>query len=81
MNQIPNVYLDTIPCPWNPSKITKYQDPLDSSLWTSDQTQITKIIVKEYMRDSRASILVAGEPNTGKSTLSVNRASGSKVYG
>lgn len=69
INQIPNVYIDTIPCPWNPSKVTKYQDTLDSSLWTQDQIQITKMVVKEYMRDSSASILVAGDPNTGKSTL------------
>ena len=68
-NQIPNVYVDTVPCSWNPTKITRYQDTLDTSMWTDDQKMITRAVTKRFISDSRASILVAGNPNTGKSTL------------
>ena len=68
-NQIPNVYVETVPFAWRPTQRTKYLDTLDASLWTHDQRSITKMVVKQFLNNSRASVLVAGEPNTGKSTL------------
>ena len=74
-NQIPNLYVDTIPCPWNPSKITRYQDTIDECLWTDEQRMITKAVTKRFLNDSHTSVLVAGDPNTGKSTLADTIAS------
>ena len=74
-NQIPNLYVDTIPCPWNPSKITRYQDTVDECLWTDEQKMITKAVTKCFLNDSHVSVLVAGDPNTGKSTLADTIAS------
>ena len=68
-NQIPNLYVETVPYAWRPTRRTKYLDTLDASLWTHDQLAVTRMIVKQFINTSRASVLVAGEPNTGKSTL------------
>lgn len=68
-NKIPNVYVETVPFAWHVTQRTKYRDTLDEIMWTHDQRSITKMVVKEFLNTSRASFLVAGEPNTGKSTL------------
>lgn len=74
-NQILNIFVDAVPYAWRPTQRTRYMESLDESLWTLDQRAVTKTIVKQYLNKSRSSILVAGKPKTGKSTLADTIAS------
>ena len=72
--QIPNIYVETVPCPWNISQRIMYHDTLDSCKWTRDQRTVTKMVVTQYMDFTRASVIVGGKPKTGKSTLATTIA-------
>jgi len=66
---ISHTYIELIPFPWRPTKRVQYQKSFDIKKCTSEQYSIANTIALEYYNTSKVSMLVAGPPNTGKSTL------------